>query len=182
MHRLDAKMSKANPITQSVARAPTQSQESQTRTTKEQSDLATAAGHGWAERKAATLEGAIPAVDWPDTWSPAWGESLPFRSGEVDPQSVPVLLAIASHAAAERWAELVSEHRAEESADEEEVDLEIEAVRLFEAVRDALPEGLTVVRNGERVCLVDEAGKERTITSLEQASRVLGEWKEDRSL
>lgn len=137
-------------------------------------------GRGWAERKAETFEGTIPAVDWPDTWSPAWGESLPFPS--VEPQSLPALPAVATHAAAERWAELLIQHRADESAEEEELGLEIEAVRLYEAVRGALPDGLTAVRDGERVYPVDDSGKERTITSLEQASRVLGEWKEDRSL
>jgi hypothetical protein len=150
--------------------------------TNEQSDLAATAGRGWAERKVEALEGTIPAVDWPDTWSPAWGESLPFRSGEVEPQSLRALQAVATHAAAERWAELLIQHRADESAEEEDLDLEIEAVRLYEAVRGALPDGLTAVRDGERVYLVDDSGKERTITSLEQTTRVLGEWKENRSL
>lgn len=174
--------SQKQPTPSPVRRRSEEKRASRPRTSDEAGDLAAAAGHGWAERKAATLEGAIPAVDWPDAWSPAWDESLPFRFGEIDAQRLPALRAVATHAAAERWAELVSEHRADESADEEELDLEIEAVRLFEAVRKELPQGLTVVRSGERVCLVDDAGKERTITSLEQASRVLGEWKENRSL
>jgi len=150
--------------------------------TKEQTDLAAAAGRYWANRKAETLEGAIPAVDWPETWRTEWGGRLPFDEGEVDPSDLPTLAAIASLTATERWEELVQARRAEEDADEVEIELEREAVRLFEQLDKGLPEGLRAMRDGERVYLVDEAGMERTITSMEQASRVLREWKETRSL
>lgn len=149
--------------------------------TREQSDLAVAAGHSWAEQKAEALEGAIRAVDWPSVWQAAWGGELPFDA----PLDLPVtetLLAIANHAAAVRWQELLEARQIAEAADEEELDLEVEAARLFEGVRDILPEGLTAVRRGERVYLVDASGMERTITSPEQTISVIKDWKETRSL
>ena len=108
--------------------------------------------------------------------------TLPGDLAAAGPSTLPVLEAVARHEAAARWAELLGEHRADESAEEEELELETDAVRLFNALRQALPEGLSVVRRGEGVFLVDDGGMERTIVSLEQAFRVIEEWKESRSL
>jgi hypothetical protein len=149
--------------------------------TREQGDLAIAAGHRAAERKAEALDGVIRAVDWPAVWQAEWGGSLPFDEA-LDLRATETLLAVMNHAAAERWQEILEEHRIAESSDEEEVDLEVEAVRLFERVRDTLPRGLTAVRSGERVYLIDEGGMERTISSTEQAFNVVDEWKQTRSL
>lgn len=152
------------------------------KTKRKQAEIARTAGFGWAEEKAEALQGEVPAVDWPDFWDPEWARTLPFRSGEVGEHDVETLRAIANHAAAERWAELVSERREMEDAADEEIDAEANAVRLFETVQDSLPQGLHLRREGERVCLLDAAGIERTITSLAQAWHVIDEWKERRSL
>lgn len=149
---------------------------------KERSELALAAGHGWAERKAEILDGAMPAADWPDVWSKKWAGRLPFDENETDPRELAALEVVANHAAAEHWAKLVREHRTVESAEEEELDQEAAAARLFDSVRGALPDGLVVQRAGERVYLVDERGMERTITSVAHAARVVADWKDQRSL
>lgn len=149
--------------------------------TPEQGDLAAAAGHEWAEEKAEALEGAIRAVDWPETWQAAWGGALPFDA-PLDVRATETLLAIANHAASLRWQSLLEARRMAEAAGEEEQDLEANAVRLFEGVRDTLPDGLTAVRDGERVYLLDANGMERTITSPEQTFGVVKEWKESRTL
>lgn len=150
--------------------------------TREQAELATAAGHSWADRKAEALDGEVPAVDWAEVWLPAWAEALPFAATEVDDHDHRGLLAIANHAAAERWAELVAQHRAAEDYEDEELDEETQAEKLLEAVQNDLPHGLTADRDGARVYLRDGGGMERTITSLAHAWRVIAEWEEQRSL
>lgn len=149
---------------------------------RDQANLAIAAGHSWAERKADTLLGEIPAHDWPDVWEDAWNPKLPFRESEVVAGDVKGLVAIASHAAAERWRELLREHRGEEDVEDEELDTEAEAERLLQAIRRDLPEGLHADREGERVMLLDRDGFERTVKTLEQAWRIVAEYEERRSL
>jgi hypothetical protein len=150
--------------------------------TREQAELATAAGHSWAERKVEALDGEIPAIDWEDVWLAEWAEPLPFDAREVDDRDRPGLLAIANHAAAERWGELVTRHRTEEDYEDEEQDEEAEAEKLLEAVQNDLPRGIVADRDGARVYLRDEAGMERTITSLQHAWLAIAEWEEQGSL
>jgi len=150
--------------------------------TEEQGRMAAAAGRSWAEQKAERLEGEIPAVDWPDFWQPEWSGKLPFDSSRLDSHGLAALQALANHAAVEQWQELVFARRADEDAEDEEIEMEVDAARLFESVRNSLPDGLRAVRDGERVYLVDYRGTERTITSLPQAVRVIDEWREGRSL
>jgi hypothetical protein len=149
--------------------------------TRELGNLALAAGHSWAERKAETLEGTFNAIHWPDSWQHEWGDPLPLLDGEAPVGDLEALMATAQHAASERWEELVREHRYQESADEEELDYEARAVGLLEALEKALPEGLRVDREGERVFLVDALGREQTILSVPEAWRVVDDWRERRS-
>lgn len=150
--------------------------------TREHAELATAAGHSWAERKADALDGEMPAIDWPDMWSPSWAEALPFSPLEIDDHERSGLLAIANHAAAERWAEIVARHRADEDYEDEELDEEAEAAKLLAAIQNDLPQGLIADRDGARVYLRDEAGMERTVTSLPHAWRAIAEWEEQGAL
>lgn len=149
---------------------------------REQAELATAAGHSWAERKAGNLDGEVPAIDWADVWRPSWAEALPFSPREIDDHERQALLALANHAAAERWAELVAQHRAQEDYEDEELDEEAEAEKLLETVENDLPQGLVAGRDGARVYLRDGGGMERTITSLSHAWRVIADWEEQGSL
>jgi hypothetical protein len=61
------------------------------------------------------------------------------------------------------------------------LDYEARAVSLLEALEKALPEGLRVDREGERVFLVDALGREQTILSVPEAWRVVDDWRERRS-
>ena len=61
-----------------------------------------------------------------------------------------------------------------------EVDGEVAAVKLVEAVRGGLPHGLICGMDGPRVFLQDtRSGEELTIHSLEHAWRVIESWKEE---
>ena len=73
-------------------------------------DLARAAelGRSWAEQKADTLDGTPPA-DWPESWEPAWNGKLVGALAGSAKQSA--LVDIATHAAHERWVEIVEERR-----------------------------------------------------------------------
>jgi hypothetical protein len=149
--------------------------------TQELGNLALAAGHSWAERKADALEGTFDAIHWPDRWQQEWGDRLPLLDGEAPAGDLEALMATAQHAASERWAELVRDRRYQEGTDEEEWDYEARAVGLLEALEKALPEGLRVDREGERVYLVDALGREQTIVSVPEAWRVVDDWRERRS-
>lgn len=145
--------------------------------------LAIAAGRSWAELKAETLEaGDVPALAWPDVWNPAWAPRLELGPGSVDDRARAAALAVANHAAAERWREIVRERRESEDVEDEEHDAEASALRLLSSLRDDLPPGLWADHDGARVFLVDGEGAERTVRSLDHAFRVIAEYEEHRSL
>jgi hypothetical protein len=148
----------------------------------EQSRLAEAAGHVWAESVAETLADTIPAINWPAEWDTRWSGKLPFRPGEIGSDDIDRLIGVAARAAAERWSEILNARRSDESPIEQQFDEETRAIRLLEAIESDLPEGLTLERDGPRVYVRDEAGVERTIDSLEQAWRAVSEWRERHSL
>lgn len=140
---------------------------------------AEAAGRLWAEHKADLLRGNIPALDWPDLWQEKWAGSPAFDEAGVAPADRAALLAAAHVAASRRWGELVELCRESEDVPDEETDEEAGAVQLYEAVRTELPRGLVAGRDGPRVYLEDTLhGTEHTITSLENAWRVIEEWRE----
>ncbi len=144
--------------------------------------MARAAGYSWAENKADRLSGSLAAHDWPDVWEERWAEDLPAQKAELTALERAGLLAIATHAAAERWREILIERRDQEDVEDEEVDEELGAAELARTVARDLPEGLTVVQEAERVYLSDRNGFERTISSLAQAWKVVMEYEELRSL
>lgn len=136
-------------------------------------------GRLWAEQKAEMLRGSIPALDWPDLWQEKWGGKLPFDESAVAPREWTALLAAANAAAARRWGELVEQCRDSEHVQDGETDEEADAVQLYEAVRAGLPRGLVAGRDGPRVYLEDTLhGTEHTVGSLEDAWRVIEEWRE----
>jgi hypothetical protein len=137
------------------------------------------AGRLWAEQKADMLRGNIPAMDWPELWLEKWAGKLPFDASSVAPRDRAALLAAANVAAARRWGELVEQCRESEDVLDEETDEEADAVQLYEAVRAGLPRGLVAGRDGPRVYLEDTLhGTEHTVRSLEDAWRVVEEWRE----
>ncbi len=139
---------------------------------------AEAAGRAWAEQKADMLRGNIPAFDWPDLWQERWAGALPFDDS-LPSRDRTALLAAANVAAARRWGELVEQNRDSEDVPDEENDEEADAVQLYEAVRAGLPRGLLAGRDGPRVYLEDTLhGTEHTVSSLEDAWRVIEEWRE----
>jgi hypothetical protein len=135
------------------------------------------AGRRWAEWRAESLDGDIPALDWPDEWPSAWNEALELPE-EVGERDAPAYRIAAHHAAAERWAELLKEHRDSEAVAEEEADAEAQAVRLVSLLREDLPAGLTVWRDGHDVYLRAPHGEETPIHSLRDAWRVVAEYDE----
>lgn len=137
----------------------------------------TDAGRRWAEERADILSGDVPAIDWPDTWEYRSDHDLELPE-EADANDAQAYRDAAHHAACERWAELLAEHRGEESVNEEETDAEAEAVKLVEKIRDDLPEGLEAAHDGPRVYLLDSDGFEMTVTSLEDTWRVVSEWEQ----
>ncbi len=148
---------------------------------RDQARLAATAGRLWAERKAETLRDGIPAADWPDLWDDAEQGSLPFSSSELAGTRGAALETEALHAAHERWRELVVEQRNLEADQEQEPLLELDAVRLETALQNDLPHGISVGREGSRVYLEEtRRGMQRSVTSLEQAWRVVDEWEESR--
>ncbi len=142
-------------------------------------ERARAVGRTWAEAKADVLRGNIPAGNWPDLWQDKWAGQLPFDEAGLQQRERSALLAAANVAAAKRWAELVEQSRETEDLPEEENDEEADAIQLYEAVRAGLPRGLLAGRDGPRVYLEDTLhGTEHTVTSLEDAWRVVEEWRE----
>jgi hypothetical protein len=128
------------------------------------------------------LSAEISPHDWPDAWRMEWEQALPFRGPEIEAGERNSVAAIARHAAAERWSELLIEARAGEDVEDDEHDLEAEAERLLSQIGTDLPPGLEARRVGERVVLADDEGFERTVQSLEHAWRVVAEFEEHRSL
>lgn len=145
-------------------------------------DFAIAAGRAWAEQKAEALEEEIPGPAWPDTWNPDWAGPLDLGPGPVDEHVRAGVLAVANHAAAERWRELVRAQRDLEDVEDDEHESEAQALHLLEVLERDLPPGLQVGHDGGRVYLVDADGTERTVESLEHAWRVVAEYEEHRSL
>ena len=136
------------------------------------------AGRKWAEAKAAALEGTSPR-DWPDTWDAAWsgGLHLAPRSPKLAPEDLARLLDRATDAARRRWAEIVEAERAIE--DNQTSDSETRATALYEALRDHVPAGLSVGREGARVYLQDVSdAAETTVTSYAAAARAVSDWQE----
>jgi hypothetical protein len=148
----------------------------------EHADLAVAAGHAWAEQKAEKLADVIPASDWPETWDARFAGELPFSRDELSDRERYCLAAIAHHAAAERWRELVIQFRDQDDFEEYELEQEAQALHLLETVRDTLPDGLTIDHDGPRVFLVDSEGGERTVSSLREAWLAMDEFEQRRSL
>ena len=146
---------------------------------REYADLALAAGHSWAERRAEVLQGNLAAVEWPDAWEGSARLTLPFTRAEVTDEEWVALLSVAAHSAKQRWSELVEEQRALESPDEEQTELEIPAAALEAALGDSLPSGFMITRDGARLFLRNlHTGEEEDVVSLESAWRVVSEWQE----
>jgi hypothetical protein len=136
------------------------------------------AGRRWAEEKAAALEGTS-SRDWPDAWEIAWGGELHLepRSPKLGPEDLAALLDRATEAARSRWAEIVEAERALE--DSQATDAETRATALCEVLRDHVPSGLSVGREGGRVYLQDVADAgETTVTSFADAARAVSDWQE----
>ncbi len=147
---------------------------------------AIASGRTWAEEKASHLEGTSPR-DWPDVWDAAWSGGLHVASPSSDPskltrEEIVALFDRATDAARERWEEIVEAARALEdggAADGGAADSEVRAVALCEALRDHVPAGLSVGRDGSRVYLQDVSdAAETTVTSLASATRAISDWQE----
>ena len=135
-------------------------------------------GRRWAEDKAAALEGTSPR-DWPDTWDVAWSGELRLapQSPNLTREELEALLDRASEAARLRWEEIVEAERALEESGA--TDGETRAVALCDALRDHLPPGLSVGREGGRVYIQDVTNAaETTVTSLADAARAIGDWQE----
>jgi hypothetical protein len=136
------------------------------------------AGRKWAEEKAAALEGTSPR-DWPDDWDVAWAGALDLepRSPELAPDELDAFLDRANRAASSRWAEILeAELELEEHGT---TDTETGALALYELLRDHVPAGLSVGRDGTRVFLQDSAGSEETtVTSFADAARTVSDWQE----
>jgi hypothetical protein len=145
-------------------------------------ELANSLGRSWAERKAEALSAEVSPHDWPDEWPGASEPNLPFLEDEVSADERRGLEAIARHAAAERWSELLIDGRAGEDPEEEEHDREAKSERLLAQIETQLPVGLQARRVGERVVLIDREGFERTVRSLDHAWQVVAEYEEHRSL
>lgn len=145
---------------------------------REREHEAAEAGRRWAEDKAEALQGTSPR-DWPQAWDVAWAGELHLEPHppKLVPDEIADLLDCANDAARLRWNEIVEDERALEESGE--TDTETRALALFEALRDHVPEGLSVGREGGRVYLQDvsDAG-ETTVTSLADAARAVGDWQE----
>jgi hypothetical protein len=140
---------------------------------------ADAAGQKWAEEKAAALEGTSPR-DWPEEWDAAWNGELhlePHRP-RLEADELAQLIERATSAARQRWAEIVEEARGIEES-QTTTDAEARAVALYEAIRDHVPAGLAVGREGARVYIQDVADSgETTVTSIADAARAINDWQE----
>jgi len=137
------------------------------------------AGRRWAEEKAAHLEGTSPR-DWPDTWDPAWSAELHLErhTPKLAAGELAALVARATDAARERWMEIVEAERDIEETSQTS-DAETRAVALYEALRDHVPAGLSVGREGTRVFIQDAADtEETTVTSYADAARAVSDWQE----
>jgi len=135
------------------------------------------AGRGWADRKADALEGTL-AQDWPLEWDPSWAGELRF-DGQLDRDELADLTDLANREAAEHWLEIVEARRTAEDSRAETEELETRAIHLYEELREHIPEGLAVGRDGARVFLMDiEDAAEFSVHSLGEASRVINDWQE----
>ena len=93
------------------------------------------------------------------------------------PDELAALLDRATRAASSRWAEIVEAER--ELEDSGAPNTETRAVALYDTLRDHVPAGLSVGREGARVYLQDVADAgETTVTSLADAARAVSEWQE----
>lgn len=139
---------------------------------------AVSAGRRWADEKAAALEGTSPR-DWPEDWDLAWSGELHLepRPPKLSREELADLLDRATRAARDRWTEILEAERSLEESGES--NSEERAVALYEALRDHVPAGLEVGREGTRVYVQDvtDAG-ETTVTSLASAARAVSDWQE----
>ena len=132
-------------------------------------DLALAAGHSWAELKADALRGTVDGSEWPDAWDDKESPAVPFRKNELSPEDQLALSSLASHAAHERWLELVIDSDAGEVA----------ASSLEGALRAELPDHFLITRDGPLLYLQNTlTGEEEPVESMRQAWRVVSEWQE----
>lgn len=140
---------------------------------------AVALGRAWASDKADALRGAIDPEDWPDFWDEADAGSLPEQLSNAERRQLEEL---ANAAARERWVELVADERFGDMLEENRDEIEARAAALESQLRESLPPGVSVGRDGSRVFLsLSESGRsERTVSSLSNAWRVLHDWEEQR--
>lgn len=149
-----------------------------TRAPSKQTSLARL-GEQWAEQRADDLRGDLPAIEWPDEWPVDWSGDIP-EADRLSHDELSEQLDIAVYAAQRRWAELVTEQRDIEATADSERDDEAGALSLLVRIRSDLPDGVEVDHDGPRLFLRESrrGGRERTVTSLEEAWRVLREWGE----
>jgi len=137
---------------------------------------ATALGRAWADEKANALRDDVPAADWPDFWDEASNGPLPDNVAWAERSD---MLVSAIRAAQDRWRELRSEQLLVESIEGDDSEGEAAAVRLETSLREGLPPGITVGRDGSRVHLQNAAtDQEQSVTSLGDAARVIEDWTE----
>lgn len=140
---------------------------------------AVAAGRRWADDKAAALDGVSPR-DWPQTWDDAWRGELRFdpHLPRLTPGELRDLLELASDSARVLWIEIVDRELAIEARGVE-VESESYSLALFEELRNHVPQGLTVGREGTRVYVQDLTdGRETAVTSFADAVRAISDWQE----
>jgi hypothetical protein len=139
---------------------------------------AIALGRAWADELAERYRDETPAADWPDFWDDADDGPLPTN---LRPEQRAAMKRVAHRAAHERWIELVADQRAAESIDEDTLEREAAAAQLEATLRRAVPSAIGVGRDGSRAfLLLGKSGVERTVSSLEDAWRVVEEWSEQR--
>jgi hypothetical protein len=137
---------------------------------------AACAGRRWAEEKAAALEGTS-AQSWSDDWQAAWAGALSLEPHlpKIAPEELSTLIDHATDAARRRWTEILEAERALE--DNQALDTETRALALCEALRDHVPAGPSVGREGSRVYLQDTSDAHET-TVIADAARAVTDWQE----
>lgn len=83
---------------------------------------AVACGRAWADERARSLRGHLPAEQWPEAWDDAANGSLPSAADGAEQLRLSIA---ASHAARERWHELVVRQRSSESVEHEQQVLDV---------------------------------------------------------
>jgi hypothetical protein len=138
---------------------------------------AACAGRRCAEEK--QQRWGTSAQSWPDDWQAAWAGALSLEPHlpKIAPEELSTLIDHATDAARRRWTEILEAERALE--DNQALDTETRALALCEALRDHVPAGLSVGREGSRVYLQDTSdAHETTVTSIADAARAVTDWQE----